>query len=82
MVLCFLLIIAKGQFVARYTGERLMCGTGTAQVKTSFKFVCNTTAFWNNTNDLYHGGSKVLPTNLWNSTFNNQTCEVYCVPYS
>ena len=53
-----------------------MCGSGTAHIKTSLTFVCDESAFWNNTNDLYHGGARVHPTNLGNSTFNNATCEV------
>ena len=68
--------IAKKQFTAAYKGEKLMCGSGTAQVKTSLSFKCDESAFWNNTNDLYHGGAKVHPNNLWNSTFDNATCQV------
>lgn len=67
----------QGQFSAQYSGEKLMCGGSTSKITTNFKFVCDKNAFWNNTNDLYHGGAKVYPTNLHNSTFNNQTCEVY-----
>eukprot|EP00111_Clytia_hemisphaerica_P009072 TCONS_00026598-protein len=67
----------KQQFSAIYTGEKIMCGAlqHPMNVQTRFNFICNKTAFWNQTNALYHGGSIVPPGRLINATFNNITCQ-------
>jgi hypothetical protein len=46
------------------------------EITTSFRFVCNKTAFWNITNTNFHGGSIVPAGRVLNSTFDNQTCQV------